>query len=51
MARALELLEGPEYGNLYEKVFEQQTKFQYPPTSLVYYGVLDRLGLAPIRVT
>jgi hypothetical protein len=46
MARALELLEGPEYGNLYEKVFfEQQTKFQYPPTSLVYYGLLDRLGL------
>lgn len=42
MIRALELLRGPDGAALYEQLFfAQQTKFQYPPTSLL---PIDLLG-------
>ena len=47
MADALALLRSPERDRLYEKVFfEDKTKFQYAPTSLVYFVGLDAMSLA-----
>jgi hypothetical protein len=46
MNEALRLLRSPEGGSLYRKLFfEDQIKFQYPPTSLVYLAALEPFGL------
>jgi hypothetical protein len=46
MNEALRILKSPGGDRLYEQVFlEDQVKFQYPPTSLVYLSVLDAVGL------
>jgi hypothetical protein len=46
MQGALEVLRGPRASELYETLFFQdKVKFQYPPTSLVYFLALDELGL------
>jgi alpha-1,2-mannosyltransferase len=46
MQGALEVLRGPSASELYETLFFQdKVKFQYPPTSLVYFLALDELGL------
>lgn len=46
MNEALRLLRSPDSGALYRKLFfEDQIKFQYPPTSLVYLAALEPLGL------
>jgi len=43
MLRALEVLSGPEAGQLYQTLFsEQRAKFQYPPTSLLPVELLGR---------
>ncbi len=46
MNEALRVLRSPEGGPLYRKLFfEDQIKFQYPPTSLVYLAALEPFGL------
>ena len=43
MLRALEVLSGPQAGQLYQTLFfEQRAKFQYPPTSLLPLELLGR---------
>src|ERR1044072_1845012 len=50
MRRALEILQGPEASELYERLFFQdKVKFQYAPTSMVYFMALDWLGLGSPR--
>lgn len=47
MNEALRVLRSPEGGPLYRKLFfEDQIKFQYPPTSLVYLAALEPFGLS-----
>jgi hypothetical protein len=49
MIEALKLLQSPDGDRLYEKVFfEDKIKFQYPPTSLIYFVMLDQIGLASL---
>ncbi len=44
------MLRGPRASELYETLFFQdKVKFQYPPTSLVYFLALDELGLTDPR--
>ena len=44
MLRALEVLSGPQAGQLYQTLFfEQRAKFQYPPTSLLPLELLGRV--------
>lgn len=46
MNEALRVVRSSEDGTLYRKLFfEDQIKFQYPPTSLVYLAALEPLGL------
>lgn len=46
MNEALRVSRSSESGSLYRELFfEDQIKFQYPPTSLVYFAVLEPLGL------
>ena len=50
MQRAIDVLRGPRASELYEALFFQdKVKFQYPPTSLVYFLALDELGLTDAR--
>jgi hypothetical protein len=50
MRRALDILQGPDASGLYERLFfEDKVKFQYAPTSMVYFLALDWLGLASPR--
>ncbi len=49
MARALEWLRGSDdRGRLYQEIFfEQGHKFQYAPTSLLFYELIEALGAEP----
>ena len=49
MYEALKVLDGPNASDLYGQLFfENKVKFQYPPTSLVYYLALAQVGLASV---
>jgi alpha-1,2-mannosyltransferase len=49
MQRAIEVLEGPRGSELYEEIFfRDKLKFQYAPTSLVYYLALQHFGLTDV---
>jgi len=46
MNEALRVARSSDSGSLYKRLFfEDQIKFQYPPTSLVYFAALEPLGL------
>ncbi len=46
MLAALNWLELPQHGTLYKSVFfDEQIKFQYPPTSLLPFAAMERLGI------
>ncbi len=48
MLAAFDWLKEPHDGTLYQSVFfEEQIKFQYPPTSLLPLAALERLGITP----
>jgi hypothetical protein len=50
MQHALEILNGPDRGRLYETLFlGAHVRFQYPPTSLLPFEVLSTIGMSSIR--
>src|SRR5258707_536508 len=46
MLAALNWLHMPQHGTLYKSVFfDEQIKFQYPPTSLLPFAAMEQLGI------